>query len=414
MANASNNGLLPLNNGQANGQGGGYSQVSPMMGMYYNAAEAPTGSSVLGYNYGAGGLMPGGVSQGGTSATPTPPTGGSLSLGSGNSGAGGSNPSGANTGYGSAGNAAAAISAYAAGTGKQSQYGTAAVNGQPPVSTGMQQHSGAITAQPKYNPSGPLAAPAAHYIPAQMQSNPAGQMQGSSQATNNADAWSRMQPQNTVNPPLPPRGINPQPKPGPPIHGGKPPTGPPSNPVPPQPPVYKPPAPPNPPPYPKPVGEPYPKPKPPGKPPTKGKPAPPPSALDKWLAGDTTYQQQLAEYNQEQQAYAQNYTNTGDQISQNFNATQRSMNNQASLDRMNQQYDFAGRGVLSSGAYAQALDQYNTQFQNNMANLVTGENQQSTTNQTNYNNFLRQLVLQRNAAKQDAIARRAAQLGITS
>jgi hypothetical protein len=142
-------------------------------------------------------------------------------------------------------------------------------------------------------------------------------------------------------------------------------------------------------------------------------PAKPQSAIDKWLAGDTTYQQQLAEYQQEQDAYKQNYTNTNDQINQNESATARGMTNQAALDRQNQQYDFAGRGVLTSGVYAKALDQYNTQFQNNMGNLVQGQNQQLQASNTNYNNYQRQVLLQQNQARSDAIARRAAQLGIT-
>lgn len=396
MATASNNGLLPIANGQPGGQGG-YSQVSPMFSAYYNAAQAPSGNNVLGYNYGAGRMMPGGVS-GTNSAVPTAPTGGSLSLSSPGSprtvGAGynaSANPNSYNygnhtTGYGSP----------ATGAGGQNQY-TQQQNFGPPVAANP-----GTPAAPHYNPQGPLASPNAHAIPAQVHANSSGQIQGSTQPVNQSDALSQLQ---ALNRPPFMGGGNPPRQTGPGIGDG---SGIYENPI--APPRPGPPIKPGPPAWGNPVtdtGKPLPH------PPGKKPPAKPPSALDKWLAGDTTYQQQLAEFNQEKQAYNQNYTNTKDQIGQNFNSTQRSMNNQANLDRMNQQYDFAGRGVLSSGAYATALDQYNTQFQNNIANLVQGENQQNTTNNTNLNNFLRQLTLQQDAAKQDAIARRAALLGIT-
>lgn len=396
MGTASNNGLLPINS-QQNGQNQGYSQVSPMFGMYYNAAQAPSGNQVLGYNS-ASGYMPG-ATNGASYANPAAPTGGSMAVGASHAPATGtSNPGlsssvgGSSSGYGQRTSANASPSYAAANNYASQQYGAAA---QPVAAP-------ARPAQPMYNPNGPLASPQNHMIPAQVQANSSGQMQGSSQPVMHPQAYAQAQTQPVTPPSRPVVPGSPIPTP---IGVGDPRQGiqnPPPSPTP------TPPAPkPTPIPPPKPAPKPTPKPKP--KPP----PAPPLSAIDKWLAGDTTYQQQLAEYAQEKQAYNQNYTNDKNSISQNFDATQRAMNNQAALDRMNQQYDFAGRGVLASGAYAQALDQYNTQFQNNMGNLVTGENQQLTANQTNLNNFLRQLTIQQNAAKQDAIARRAAQLGIT-
>jgi flagellar biosynthesis chaperone FliJ len=135
-------------------------------------------------------------------------------------------------------------------------------------------------------------------------------------------------------------------------------------------------------------------------------------ALNKWLAGDTDYQQQLAEFNSQKQSYNQNYNNDINQVNQNYNSTKRGMDTQATQDKQNQQYDFAARGVLTSGVYAQALDNYNTTFNQNLDNLLQGKTQQLATDKTALNNFLRELGLQQNAAKQDAIRRRAQSLGI--
>lgn len=143
------------------------------------------------------------------------------------------------------------------------------------------------------------------------------------------------------------------------------------------------------------------------------KPKPkPPSALDKWLAGDTTYQQQLADLNREQSAYNSNITRQNQVTTRNFDTTQRQMNQQAVQDRMNQQYDFAGRGILHSGVFAKALGDYNTDFQTKVNNLIQGKNDTLAQSKADLQDFLRQITLQKNAAKQDAVRRRQQQLGI--
>lgn len=150
-------------------------------------------------------------------------------------------------------------------------------------------------------------------------------------------------------------------------------------------------------------------------PPKKAPPKPPkkPSALDKYLAGDTTYQQQLAEYKAEEAAYRANNARQNQVTQRDFANTQRDMNQQATQDRNNQQYDFAGRGILHSGVFAKALADYNTQFNNQMNQLVQGKTDTLAQSAADLNDFLRQLSLERNSAKQDAIRRRQARLGLS-
>jgi hypothetical protein len=130
------------------------------------------------------------------------------------------------------------------------------------------------------------------------------------------------------------------------------------------------------------------------------------------LAGDTTYQQQLAELGHELSAYIANNTRQNQVTTSNFDNTQRQMNLQAGIDRNNQQYDFAGRGILHSGVYAKALGDYNTDFQNKLNNLIKGKNDTLAQSAADLNDFKRQISLQKNSAKQDAIRRRQSQLGI--
>lgn len=136
------------------------------------------------------------------------------------------------------------------------------------------------------------------------------------------------------------------------------------------------------------------------------------SALDKWLAGDTTYQQQLADFNRSLAEYKATYGQQKSITNRDYNESTRALNLQGAQDREDQQNDYAGRGVLHSGVYAKALGNYNTQFNQRMKALTTGQSDKLADLASQYSNFNRQLTLEKNNAKQDAIRRRAQQLGI--
>jgi hypothetical protein len=136
------------------------------------------------------------------------------------------------------------------------------------------------------------------------------------------------------------------------------------------------------------------------------------SPLEKWLAGDTTYQQQLAEFNKSKADETTDYNRQVGITNRDYAQTQRELNVQAQRDRMDQQNDFAGRGILHSGVYAKALGDYNTDLNTKLHNLLTGKNDKLGDLASERNSFLQELQLQMNAAKQDAIRRRAQSLGI--
>lgn len=136
------------------------------------------------------------------------------------------------------------------------------------------------------------------------------------------------------------------------------------------------------------------------------------SASQKWLAGDTTYQQQLANFLKSQKDYQTQYNRQVGIQKRDYAETQRSMNRQASQDRVDQQNDFAGRGILRSGVFAKALGDYNTDFNAKMKNLTVGQQDKLGDLSMQRTNFLRQLQLEKDAARQDALRRRASGLGI--
>jgi hypothetical protein len=157
-----------------------------------------------------------------------------------------------------------------------------------------------------------------------------------------------------------------------------------------------------------------PKPKPKPKPKAK-KPAPKkkkPSATQKYLAGDTTYQQQLADYNKSKAEYDSNYRRQSSIVNRDYAESQRALNRQGAQDRIDQQNDFAGRGILRSGVFAKALGDYNTDFNARIKQLTTGKTDQLGDLGAQRSSFLRQLQIEQNNAREDALRRRAAKLGI--
>lgn len=134
--------------------------------------------------------------------------------------------------------------------------------------------------------------------------------------------------------------------------------------------------------------------------------------LDRWLAGDTTYQQQLAQYNKTKADYQTQAQRQRGITERDYAETERGLNRQGQQDRVDQQNDFAGRGILHSGVFAKALGDYNTDFNTKMKNLLTGRQDKLDELGLGETNFLRQLQLEMDTSRQDALRRRAARLGI--
>lgn len=148
------------------------------------------------------------------------------------------------------------------------------------------------------------------------------------------------------------------------------------------------------------------------KPPAKKKAPKKKSKTAKYLAGDTTYQQQLADFNRSKADFESNYKRQTGIVNRDYSESQRTLNRQGAQDRVDQQNDFAGRGILRSGVFAKALGDYNTEFNTRLKALTTGQTDQVGDLSSQRTSFLRQLAMEMNNAKQDAIRRRAAKLGI--
>lgn len=146
--------------------------------------------------------------------------------------------------------------------------------------------------------------------------------------------------------------------------------------------------------------------------PKKKAPSKPKSATQKYLAGDTTYTSQINDYNKSKADYESNYLRQKGIVQRDYAESQRALNRQGQQDRIDQQNDFAGRGILHSGVFATALGSYNTDFNARMKSLLSGRTDQLGDLAAQRKSFLSQLQIEMNNAREDALRRRAAQLGI--
>ena len=141
-------------------------------------------------------------------------------------------------------------------------------------------------------------------------------------------------------------------------------------------------------------------------------PAPPTDPTEKWLAGDSTYQGQLANYNKTKADYEAQWGVTRANTDRDYNISNRALQDQGVTDRDTQINDYAGRGVVNSGVYGTALSDYNKNFNTKVQNLLQGKTDSVSNQENSKTNFLRQLQFEMDQARQDAIRRRAQQLGI--
>lgn len=148
-------------------------------------------------------------------------------------------------------------------------------------------------------------------------------------------------------------------------------------------------------------------------PPPPPPPAPPaPPSLDAFSAKDSTYQNQLAalkkalaDYSAQQgQAKTQYLTGyAGDLDSLKTNRTQ---------GLQNLEDDYASRGLLQSGLYANSLSNLNTDFDKRQAALDQARAAFLAQQSNDFTNFQSEQQLTQQQALQAAAARRAAQYGL--
>lgn len=148
----------------------------------------------------------------------------------------------------------------------------------------------------------------------------------------------------------------------------------------------------------------------PSSPPPTG-PGPVPD-INAFLGGDSSYQDQLAQFANALSLFNADLGRRRGGIETDYASSQKAMNDQKLLDLNNLEADYGARGVLRSGLYGKAVGDYNNEFDTRMTDLTTKEKDALAGLDQEQSRFQSQQQLQQQAAREDAIRRRAAQYGI--
>lgn len=139
---------------------------------------------------------------------------------------------------------------------------------------------------------------------------------------------------------------------------------------------------------------------------------PPPPSLEDFLGGDSSYQNQLRQFAQSLSDFTGDVTRRRGTLESDYHTSQKAMEDQKVKDLQNLEADYGARGMLRSGLYGGAVNDYNTEFGNRMTDLTNRETQALGDLTQQEGQFKSKQQLDSQAAREAAIRRRAEQYGI--
>lgn len=141
-------------------------------------------------------------------------------------------------------------------------------------------------------------------------------------------------------------------------------------------------------------------------------PPAPPMSIEDWLAGDSAFKSQedllakaLADYQAQRQMQEAQYT-----TDYTANANKLKTNRTEAFSGLED--DYAGRGLLTSGLYAKAFQDLTNDYDQRQAALDTDKSNFLANLALAQQNFVSEQDAVKEKAKQEALARRAAQYGV--
>lgn len=140
-------------------------------------------------------------------------------------------------------------------------------------------------------------------------------------------------------------------------------------------------------------------------------PGPMNSDPNAWLGADTSYQDQLRQLQLALSNFNADVTRRQGDISTDYESSNRAMAKQKEVDLENMEADWAGRGLIRSGLYADAVGDYNEEFDLRLSDLVSSKDRALAQLLQEQNAFQTQQQLDQQAAREAALRRRAAGLG---
>ena len=141
-------------------------------------------------------------------------------------------------------------------------------------------------------------------------------------------------------------------------------------------------------------------------------PPPPPPSIKKYIRGDNVYQDQIDALRKELKDFRVDNRDQRGDVRQAFQTARGRLRDERSQSLEDIEADFASRGLLNSGLYADAVGDYNTEFQNRMGDLVTDRRNTIEDLLKSMGMYTTSNQNERSSARQEAIRRRAQEYGL--
>lgn len=130
-----------------------------------------------------------------------------------------------------------------------------------------------------------------------------------------------------------------------------------------------------------------------------------------WLGSDVPYQDQLRQLQLALTNFNSDVTRRQGDVGTQYDTSNKALQDQKVLDLKNMEADWAGRGLLRSGLYASAVGDYNQEFDQRATELISGRDRALAQLLQEQNAFKTQQELDSQAARENALRRRAQSLG---
>lgn len=134
--------------------------------------------------------------------------------------------------------------------------------------------------------------------------------------------------------------------------------------------------------------------------------------INKYLSSDATYNQSLSELMRTLNQYKTNNQSSQGDVKEAFKTAMERMGEERTKSLQGLQDDFASRGLLTSGLYADATSQYNNEYEQRVGDLTKDQQNQLESLNTDYTNFAGTTNAKKGDLRLDAIRRRAEKYGI--
>lgn len=134
--------------------------------------------------------------------------------------------------------------------------------------------------------------------------------------------------------------------------------------------------------------------------------------INAFLNQDAGYQQQLREFAKAMQDFTADVTRRRGDLTTNFDTSKKALADQRLIDLKNIEDDYGARGLLRSGLYGKAVGDYESEYGNRVTDLSNQQNQALAQLLSEEGQFKSANDLKTQAAREDAIRRRAEMYGV--